>query len=105
VPVRIALIYEDRKFRDRLVAALRKEGHQVVVFEKPEKAKNLASDTSQTEIVISRIKGQFPAIQIMVTSVPMESKYTGGWSAVLAEPLTAEDIVKGLRSLLPVASK
>jgi len=105
VPVRIGLVHDDRKFRDRLAAALRKEGHEVVVFEPPSKARILGHVTTKIEILITQTKGQFPAIQIMVTSVPRIGQYTGGWSAVLAEPLTADDVVKGLRSLLPVPPK
>jgi len=105
VLVRIALVHDDRKFRDRLTVALRKEGHEVGVFERPAKAQITDHDPSKIEIAITRIKGEFPAIQIMVTRVPTSEYYTGGRSAILAEPLTADDVVKGLRSLLPVSRK
>jgi hypothetical protein len=104
MPVRIALLEDEPVFRNQLAAALRDAGHEVLAFGRCIKAWAPSHVDRKTEILISRTQDGYLGVRIQVTSVPTTEKYTGGWSTVVAEPVTAAAVVVALRNLLPDTS-
>jgi len=101
MPVRIALMVDDRAFRDPLTALLHIEGHEVSAFKCSARAWTLSHVEGKTEILITRSRTPEPSVRLRVTSVPTIPRYTGGWSAFLADPVTPDDVITALRNLLP----
>jgi len=102
MPIRIALLEDEPVFRDQLAAALRGEGYEVVASECSIGAWAPSHANGEIEILISRTQDVHPGVRILVTSVPTTEKYTGAWSAVVAEPVTAAAVVAAVKKLLPV---
>jgi hypothetical protein len=98
--VRIALLEDEPVFRHQLAAALRGAGHDVVASECCIKAWAPSHVEGKIEILINRSQDG-TGVRILVTFVPTTEKYSGGWSAVVAEPVTSAAVLAALRGLLP----
>jgi hypothetical protein len=97
---RIAVIHDNRWYRDRLANALREQGHVVTVFDDPATVEGISPVADEINVSVLEVAGHVPGVRLVVTSTPKTTRMAG-WSAFLASPVTAIDVASAVRRLLP----
>lgn len=97
---RIAVVHDNRRYRDRLASVLREQGHVVTVFDDPTTVEGISPLPDEINVRVLEVAGRVPGLRLVVTSMP-ETSRTAGWSAFLASPVTAIDVASAVRRLLP----
>lgn len=94
---RVVVVHDDRAFLDALTAALRDAGYEVEGLRDPaSKAALPPRAADKLEISVSRSRGAFPGLRIMVTGFAAGQTYSGPLAQLLAEPIEVLDVLKAL---------
>jgi hypothetical protein len=101
---RIAVVHDDRWFRDLLATALRVQGHIVTVFEDLRMVEAIPPMPDEINVCVVAVAGQVPGVRLVVTAIP-EAYRLAGWSAFVPEPVTALRVAAAVCRLLPRAGQ
>jgi hypothetical protein len=100
VSAHVILVHDDSAFLDLLTAALKEAGYEVEAFSDPRTVVPPPRGMDRLEITVSRAAPPYPGLRIRVTGFAATKPYAGHLGQFLAEPVTAQDVVKALRQFV-----